>query len=133
MAMMLAGRIVGTYLMNFIKPNKLLAIYTSGSILFCVLIWQRLGVLSFAALIGLQFTFSIMFPTIFGLGLKNLHDLKEKASSFIAMGVVGGALMPPLMGLVADRSDVAVAYLVPIVSYLVILTFALKFSKPIQE
>ena len=133
MAMMLAGRIVGTYLMNYIKPNKLLAIYTSGSILFCFLIWQRLGVLSFVSLIGLQFTFSIMFPTIFGLGLKNLHDLKEKASSFIAMGVVGGALMPPLMGLVADRSDVAVAYLVPIVSYLVILTFALKFSKPVQE
>jgi FHS family L-fucose permease-like MFS transporter len=133
MAMMLAGRIVGTYLMNFIQPNKLLAIYTSGSILFCFLIWQRLGLLSFISLIGLQFTFSIMFPTIFGLGLKNLHDLKEKASSFIAMGVVGGALMPPLMGWVADRYDVANAYLVPIVSYVVILLFALKFSKPVQE
>ena len=132
MAMMLTGRIVGTYLMTFIQPNKLLAIYTSGSILFCLLIWQRLGVISFVSLIGLQFTFSIMFPTIFGLGLKNLHDLKEKASSFIAMGVVGGALMPPVMGLIADRTDVAVAYLLPIVSYAVILLFALKFSKPIQ-
>ena len=88
--------------------------------------------ISFVSLIGLQFTFSIMFPTIFGLGLKNLHDLKEKASSFIAMGVVGGALMPPVMGLIADRTDVAVAYLLPIVSYAVILLFALRFSKPIQ-
>jgi FHS family L-fucose permease-like MFS transporter len=133
MAMMLAGRVVGTYLMNYIQPNKLLALYTSGSILFCILIWQRLGLISFVALIGLQFTFSIMFPTIFGLGLKNLHDLKEKASSFIAMGVVGGALMPPLMGLVADRSDVSTAYLVPIVSYAVILLFATRFSKPVQN
>lgn len=133
MAMMLAGRILGTYLMSFIKPNKVLAVYTSGSILFCILIWQKLGVVSFVALIGLQFTFSIMFPTIFGLGLKNLHDLKEKASSFIAMGVVGGALMPPLMGWVADTTDVATAYLVPIISYLVILLFATKFSKPVQE
>ena len=133
MAMMLAGRILGTYLMSFMKPNKVLAIYTAGSILFCILIWQKLGVLSFAALIGLQFTFSIMFPTIFGLGLKNLHDLKEKASSFIAMGVVGGALMPLLMGWVAERTDVATAYLVPIISYAIILLFATRFSKPVQE
>jgi FHS family L-fucose permease-like MFS transporter len=133
MAMMLLGRIIGTYLMNFIKPNKVLAIYTSGSILFCILIYQKMGWISFAALIGLQFTFSIMFPTIFGLGLKNLHDLKEKASSFIAMGVVGGAVMPPIMGWVALRYDIATAYLVPIISYVVILLFALKFYKPIQE
>jgi FHS family L-fucose permease-like MFS transporter len=74
-----------------------------------------------------------MFPTIFGLGLKNLHDLKEKASSFIVMGVVGGALFPPLMGQVADKFDVATAYLMPIICYVVILVFALRFSKPTQE
>ncbi|MDH4090496.1 MAG: L-fucose:H+ symporter permease [Cyclobacteriaceae bacterium] len=133
MVMMLAGRIIGTYLMNFISANKLLAIYTSGSIVFCLLIWQTWGWVSFVSLIGLQFTFSIMFPTIFGLGLKNLHDLKEKASSFIVMGVVGGALFPPLMGQVADKFDVATAYLMPIICYVVILVFALRFSKPTQE
>jgi MFS transporter, FHS family, L-fucose permease len=133
MVMMLAGRMIGTYLMNFMAPNKLLAIYTTGSIVFCLLIWQKWGWVSFASLIGLQFTFSIMFPTIFGLGLKNLHDLKEKASSFIVMGVVGGALFPPLMGLVADKVDVATAYLLPIICYITILIFALKFSKPQEE
>ncbi len=130
MVMMLAGRMIGTYLMNFIAPNKLLAMYTSGSIFFCLLISQKLGWVSFVSLIGLQFTFSIMFPTIFGLGLKNLDDLKAKASSFIVMGVVGGALFPPLMGMVADHVDVATAYLLPIVCYVVILVFALKFSEP---
>jgi len=104
----------------------LLAIYTTGSIIFCLIIWQKLGWPSFAALIGLQFTFSIMFPTIFGLGLKNLDDLREQASSFIVMGVVGGALFPPLMGLVAERADVATAYLLPIICYVVILMFALR-------
>ena len=133
MVMMLAGRILGTYLMNFISANKLLAIFTSGSIIFCFLIWQKLGWVSFVSLIGLQFTFSIMFPTIFGLGLKNLHDLKEKASSFIVMGVVGGALFPPLMGLVADKFDVATAYLMPVICYVVIFMFAVKFSKPVQD
>lgn len=133
MGLMLAGRIIGTYLMTFIAPNRLLAMYTTGSIVFCLLIWQKWGWISFASLMGLQFTFSIMFPTIFGLGLKNLHDLKEKASSFIVMGVVGGALFPPLMGLVADRFDVATAYLLPIICYVTILIFALKFSKPKEE
>jgi FHS family L-fucose permease-like MFS transporter len=132
MLMMLAGRVVGTFLMNFIAPNKLLAIYTAGSILMCLVISQHLGWLSFACLIGLQFTFSIMFPTIFGLGLKHLDELKEKASSFIVMGVVGGALFPPLMGWLADKTSVALAYLLPILCYSIILLFALKFYKPAE-
>ncbi|MGC3946726.1 MAG: L-fucose:H+ symporter permease [Chryseolinea sp.] len=125
MLMMLAGRVLGTFLMRYLSPNRLLAIYTAGSIFFCFIIWLKLGWPSFAALIGLQFTFSIMFPTIFGLGLKNLDDLREQASSFIVMGVVGGALFPPLMGLVAEKADVATAYLLPIICYVVILLFAL--------
>jgi len=132
MVMMLAGRVIGTYLMTFIAPNKLLAIYTTGSILMALVVSQHLGWLSFACLIGLQFTFSIMFPTIFGLGLKHLNDLREKASSFIVMGVVGGALFPPLMGYVADKASVAIAYLLPIICYSVILVFAVKFYKPVE-
>lgn len=132
MLMMLLGRVVGTWLMNFMAPNKLLAIYTTGSIIMALVVSQHLGWLSFACLIGLQFTFSIMFPTIFGLGLKNLGDLHQKASSFIVMGVVGGALFPPLMGRLADATSVATAYLLPIVCYSVILLFALKFYKPTE-
>jgi FHS family L-fucose permease-like MFS transporter len=132
MVMMLTGRVIGTYLMTFIAPNKLLAIYTTGSIIMALVVSQHLGWLSFACLIGLQFTFSIMFPTIFGLGLKHLNDLREKASSFIVMGVVGGALFPPLMGYVADKTTVAIAYLLPIICYAVILVFAVKFYKPVE-
>jgi MFS transporter, FHS family, L-fucose permease len=130
MVMMLTGRIIGTYLMNFIAPNKLLAAFAFGSICMCLAISQHLGWFSFACLIGLQFTFSIMFPTIFGLGLKNLNDLREKASSFIVMGVVGGAVFPPLMGYVADKTSVATAYLLPIICYFMIFLFAIKFYKP---
>ncbi len=132
MAMMLAGRILGTFLMSFMAPNKVLAIYTTGSILMALIVSQHLGLISFICLIGLQFTFSIMFPTIFGLGLKNLHDLREKAASFIVMGVVGGALFPPLMGKLALATNVATAYLLPIICYAVILLFAVKFYKPVE-
>ncbi len=132
MVMMLLGRVVGTYLMNFIAPNKLLALFCLGSIAMCLIISQHIGWISFACLIGLQFTFSIMFPTIFGLGMKNLNDLREKASSFIVMGVVGGAVFPPVMGYVADQYSVATAYLLPIVCYFMIFLFAIKFYKPVE-
>jgi MFS transporter, FHS family, L-fucose permease len=130
MGMMLLGRIIGTYLMTFIAPNKLLAIFCLGSITMCLIISQHLGWLSFACLIGLQFTFSIMFPTIFGLGMKNLNDLREKAASVIVMGVVGGAVLPPIMGYMADKTSVAQAYLLPIFCYVMIFIFAIKFYKP---
>ncbi|GAA4453113.1 L-fucose:H+ symporter permease [Nibrella saemangeumensis] len=128
MVMMMVGRFVGTFLMRFIAPNKLLAVFALGSITMCLIIAQSFGWPSFIALIMLNFFFSIMFPTIFSLGLKGLGTHTQQASSFIVMGVVGGALFPPIMGLVADK-DIAAAYYLPIICYAVIFLFAAKFSK----
>lgn len=128
MVMMMAGRFLGTYLMKFIAPNKLLATFAMGSILMCLVIAQSFGWPSFIALIMLNFFFSIMFPTIFSLGLKNLGAHTQQASSFIVMGVVGGAIFPPLMGMVANK-DIAAAYYLPIICYAVIFLFAYKFYK----
>jgi FHS family L-fucose permease-like MFS transporter len=126
MVMMMLGRFIGTYLMKFIAPNKLLAAFAVGSILMCVIIAQSFGWPSFIALIMLNFFFSIMFPTIFSLGLKNLGNHTQQASSFIVMGVVGGAIFPPLMGMIANK-DVAHAYYLPIVCYFIIFLFGFKF------
>ncbi len=128
MAMMAAGRIVGTWLMQFIAPNKLLATFALGSILSCVLVAQSWGWPSFIALLMINFFFSIMFPTIFSLGLKNLGRHTQQASSFISMGVVGGAFFPYLMGMIANE-DVAKAYYLPIVCYLIIFLFGVKLYK----
>jgi MFS transporter, FHS family, L-fucose permease len=129
MVLLLAGRAVGTFLMRFIKPNILLAIFAGANIVMCLIISQTWGWVSFIALMMLNFFMSIMFPTIFGLGLRNLGEHKQRASSFIVMGVVGGAVFPPIMGKVADI-DVAQSYLTPIVCYVVVLLFGLIFSKP---
>lgn len=129
MVLLLAGRAVGTFLMRFIKPNILLAIFAGANIVMCLIISQTWGWASFIALMMLNFFMSIMFPTIFGLGLRNLGPLKPQASSYIVMGVVGGAVFPPIMGKVADI-DVAQSYLMPIICYVVILLFGLVFSKP---
>lgn len=128
MGMMMAGRFVGTFLMRFIAPNKLLAGAALMNMLMCVLIAQDWGWPSFVALIMLNFFFSIMFPTIFSLGLKNLGSKTEQGSSFIVMGVAGGAVFPYLMGLVANH-DVAKAYYLPIICYIVIFLFGYKLYK----
>ncbi|MEI9946268.1 MAG: sugar MFS transporter [Chitinophagaceae bacterium] len=132
MGMMMIGRFAGTYLMKFIAPNKLLAAFAASSILMCVIVAQSWGWPSFIALLMINFFFSIMFPTIFSLGLKNLGPHTQKASSFIVMGVVGGAVFPPLMGLIADK-DVATAYYLPIICYAVIFLFAYRFNKLLKS
>jgi FHS family L-fucose permease-like MFS transporter len=128
MGMMLAGRIVGTSLMTVITPNRLLAIFAACNIVMCVIVAQHMGWTSYIALLMINFFFSIMFPTIFSLGLKNLGGYTKQASSFIAMGVVGGALFPFIMGQVANH-DIAKAYYMPIICYVVIFLFAFKFYK----
>ncbi|MDB5087256.1 MAG: transporter, family, L-fucose permease [Mucilaginibacter sp.] len=128
MGMMALGRIVGTSLMTYIAPNKLLAAFACGSILMCLIVAQSLGWPSYIALLMINFFFSIMFPTIFSLGIKNLGSHTQQASSFISMGVVGGAFFPFLMGQIANH-DVAKAYYLPIICYLVIFFFGYKFYK----
>ncbi|WP_421829744.1 sugar MFS transporter [Larkinella sp.] len=130
MGLMLAGRFVGTFLMRFIAPHSLLAIFAASNIVMCLIIAQSWGWPSFIALLMLNFFFSIMFPTIFSLGLKNLGSHTQQAASFISMGVCGGALFPFAMGAVAEY-DVAAAYYLPIICYAVIFLFGSKFSKPV--
>jgi FHS family L-fucose permease-like MFS transporter len=126
---MMLGRFLGTYLMKFIAPNRLLATVAVANIGMCLIVAQHWGWVSFAALIALNFFFSIMFPTIYSLGLKDLGRHKQLASSFIVMGVVGAALFPRfVMGPVADIS-VAHAYYLPIICYVVVFLFGIKFYK----
>ncbi len=129
MGMMLAGRFIGTFLMRIIAPNRLLAAFALGNILMCILVAQSFGLISFLALLLINFFFSIMFPTIFSLGLKNLGGRTQQAASFLSMGVVGGAFFPFIMGAVADSAGIANAYYTPIICYVVIFFFAYKFYK----
>lgn len=129
MAMMMIGRFIGTFLMRFIAPNKLLAIFTTCNIVLCLIISQSFGWVSFISLILLNLFLSVMYPTIFSLGLKRLGSKVQQASSFLVMAMFGGAVFPPIMGRIAEK-DIAHAYLLPILCYVVILLFALKFYKP---
>jgi FHS family L-fucose permease-like MFS transporter len=122
------GRFSGAFLLRYIEPNKFLAIFATGAMVMCLIIPQGWGWTSYIALIALNFFISVMYPTIYSLGLKDLGPYKQQASSFIVMGVAGGAVFPYLMGLVADH-NVATAYYLPIICHAFILLFALKLSK----
>jgi FHS family L-fucose permease-like MFS transporter len=125
--LMMIGRFAGTFLMRYIRPANLLAIFASANIMMCLIAAQAYGWVSFSALIMINFFFSIMFPTIFSLGIKDLGSDRQQASSFIVMGVVGGAIFPPIMGIVANTS-VSQAYYLPIICYAVIGAFGLGYG-----
>ncbi|MCR5891003.1 L-fucose:H+ symporter permease [Hymenobacter sp. J193] len=128
MVLMMVGRFIGTALMRVIAPARLLAIAAGANIVLCLIIAQGWGAVSFGALLLLNFFFSIMFPTVFSLGLKDLGPRTQQGSSFIITGVVGAAVFPYLMGQVANH-DIAAAYYLPIICYVVILLFGAKYHQ----
>jgi FHS family L-fucose permease-like MFS transporter len=128
MVMMMVGRFVGTFLMRYIAPNKLLTAFALGNVLMCLLVAQNLGWPSFGALLLINFFFSIMFPTIFSLGIKDLGRHTPQASSILVMAVAGGAVFPYLMGKVANH-DVGAAYYLPIICYVFIALFGARLYR----
>lgn len=124
-----AGRFVGTSLMRFIKPERLLAIYAIVNVLLCLVVISQLDWISVYALLGLFFFMSIMFPTIFALSIKDLGKHTKKASSFLIMSIVGGAIVPVFMGALADRYSTAISYIIPLACFLFVFLYAVKGYK----
>ena len=118
------GRFAGTAIMKFLAPNKLLAIYAIINVILCaVVIWTE-GMLSIYTLMAIFFFESIMFPTIFALGVKNLGNDTKKGSSFIIMSIVGGALVPYVMGSLAETYSTPFSYIVPMICFVIVFAFA---------
>jgi FHS family L-fucose permease-like MFS transporter len=120
------GRFAGTALMKVIAPNKLLFIYALINVLLSVVVIFGHSELSVYSLITIFFFESIMFPTIFALGIKDLGHHTKKASSFIIMSIVGGASVPFLMGKIADTYTINYAYAVPLVCFFVVAWYGMK-------
>ena len=125
MGMFWIGRISGSYLMKFFKPKRLLAIYAIVNTVLMVLVQMALGWGSVIALFSCYFFMSVMFPTIFALGIHGLGSLTKKASSFLVMAVAGGAFCPPFMGVIADHSSMSVAFFVPMLCFAFIAWYAI--------
>jgi FHS family L-fucose permease-like MFS transporter len=128
-ALFMIGRMSGSFLMRYIVPTKLLGFYALMCCLLLPVVSIGIGWTSLIALYGVFFFMSIMFPTIFALGIKELGPKTKKASSFLVMSIVGGALFPPVMGLIADKFTMSVGFFAPIPFFVFILYFGLKGHK----
>ena len=119
------GRFAGTALMRVIAPNKLLALYAAINILLCVAVIMLEGMLSVYMLMAIFFFESIMFPTIFALGVKDLGADTKKGSSFIIMSIVGGALVPYAMGWLAEKYSTPISYAIPMACFVFVFLFGI--------
>ena len=119
-----AGRFAGTALMKIIAPNKLLALYALINIGLCFVVINAPGIISVYSLMAIFFFESIMFPTIFALGIKNLGVYIKKGASYIIMSIVGGALVPLVMGSLAQSHSTSFSYIVPLICFVFVLLFA---------
>ncbi|MBZ4187341.1 sugar MFS transporter [Niabella beijingensis] len=123
------GRISGSALMKYFKPTRMLALYALAVCVLLPVVASEMGWASLIALYGVFFFMSIMFPTIFALAIKGLGVKTKQGASFLVMAVAGGAVFPPLMGLIADTYGMATGFFVPIPLFLFILYYAVNGYK----
>ncbi len=127
------GRFVGTFLTRYIAANRLLTLYSLASMgLLAVAILVQSG-LAVWAVFAVPFFQSIMFPTIFALGIDKLDDDRELGSSLLVMAIAGGAFMPLLMGWISDQINIQVAYIVPLLCFAVVAWFGWRGYRVMSE
>jgi FHS family L-fucose permease-like MFS transporter len=126
-AAFLIGRFIGTFLMRYYSSAILLAAYGGINILLCAIAILSHGMITVYTVMGICFFMSIMFPTIFALGIKGLKGDTEFGSSLIIMSIVGGAVLPRMFGYISDvTGNIQYGYIVPLACFAVVAFFGLK-------
>jgi FHS family L-fucose permease-like MFS transporter len=127
------GRFVGTFFMRFVAPGRLLTIYSTIAIFLTLIVIFGSGMITLYALVAIPFFMSIMFPTIFAMGIEGVGTDTKPASSLIIMAIVGGAVIPPLAGLITDlTANMQYSYLLIVLCFAVVYLFA-RSNKSISQ
>lgn len=125
----LLGRATGAAIMRKIKAHRVLGTYAAINVLVCGVVVMKLGWVSVTA-VFLSFLFmSIMFPTIFSLGIYGLGIQAKKASGYIVMSIIGGALMPKLMGYIGDTYNMSVGFVVPMSCFALVALYGFLWPR----
>ena len=124
------GRFGGSALMKTVPAPRLLSIFGAGSLVSIIVALSASGPASVWAVVLIGFFHSIMFPTIFALSIKNLGSLTKRGSSLQVMAILGGAVLPAIMGRISDATSIRTAFVVPLVCYVYIFYFAVDGYKP---
>lgn len=129
MGLFMAGRMGGSWLMLRVRAERVLLYCAVGATLAMAVLLSGAGVAGVAAFMLCYLCESIMFPTIFALALKGVGQHTKRASSFLIMSIVGGAIAPVLMGFIADHASMAMAFIVPLCCFVVIAAYAARFAR----
>lgn len=120
------GRFLSTLLMRWFRPIAIMAFYAALNICLVLFAILKPGLGGAIAVIASSFCMSVMYPTIFALGIRGLGAQTELASSLLVMSVIGGAVLPPILGLIAKHTaSYALGYLSVVACYLVVLAYSL--------
>jgi len=125
----LIGRFTGAGLLRRYSPHKMLGLYGLLNVVVCLMVFCKLGWLSVICVFLSYFFMSIMFPTIFALGIFGLGARAKRASSYIVMAIMGGAILPKLMGAVADKWDMSRGFIVPMFCFAFVAFYGFNWSK----
>jgi FHS family L-fucose permease-like MFS transporter len=125
----LAGRFSGAGILKKYAPHKVLGLYGLINVVVCLLIFCKLGWLSVACVFLSYFFMSIMFPTIFALGIHGLGIRAKKASAYIVMAIMGGAIVPKIMGAVGDHYGMSRSFIVPLACFAFVAFYGFNWSK----
>jgi FHS family L-fucose permease-like MFS transporter len=128
----MVGRFVGAGLLKLFAPGKVLAVAAALAVALLAMSFTTRGEISGYALIAVGLCNSIMFPTIFALACDGLGRKAADGSGILCMAIVGGAVLPPLAGWIADLSSLRAALAIPAAAYLLILLFGLFATRPVD-
>ena len=128
--LIMAGRFIGSALMSVIKAEKMLVVLGILGVVLMLVSMFTTGQVAIWSLVLCGLANSIMYPTIFALGIAELGPMTSKGSGVITIGNVGGAVIPPLFGFLADKSTIQIAFVLPIICYIFIAYYGLSGYKP---
>jgi FHS family L-fucose permease-like MFS transporter len=125
----MVGRFVGSFLLLFVPASRLLGLFAVVAAALCLTVTQASGATAAYAALSVGFFNSIMFPVIFTLTLERSTAPAPSTSGLLCMAIIGGAILPPIVGKIADMAGLHIAFYVPMFAYALIAAFALAAGK----
>ncbi len=129
----LVGRFSGTALLRRYSAARLLALYGVVNVALCIVVMCRLGWISVAAVFLTYLFMSIMFPTIFALGVHGLGVRAKRGAAYIVMAIMGGAIVPKVMGAVGDARGMSSAFVIPLLCFAVVATYGMAWKRLVKH
>ncbi len=133
MVMFLCGRFISTFLMKYLNSRLLLTIFGIGASLCAIGTIAIVGIYGLYCLVGISIFMSLMFPTIYGIALENVDSEDTSlGAAFLVMAIVGGAIMPPLQGMIIDMEVIAghpavnVSFVLPLICYCIVTIYGMR-------